>query len=262
MKRILLIGALCACLAAAPLALAAEWQPLPTDAQVVPFSELSNKMSSGDAVALTLDSNHPLSIVNKEDGAVYGCVSTLYQTWFEVADDALWQKIGVQRVQGVIDWNDLKFIAQAVLAYNQSAEEKIMLFSVQPQRFPNAFGAYDAIKADWEDMASVTSTQACAALLTERVMTLDEIGSGTYVAGIRIDETTYPLAKMEARCLTAGEQPSESTLAQIEAFAANVSPVQTGCFFEDMAYDTLKAEWLYDAPLPSEENFDLWKQLQ
>lgn len=262
MKRLLLIGALCACLAAAPLALAAEWQPLPTDAVITTLSEFSDKNSTNNTLALTFDSDNPLCIVSEEDGAVYGCVSTLYQTWFEVADDALWQKIGVQSVHGIIDWADLKALSQAVLTYNQTAEEKVMLFCVQPQRFPNAFGAYEAIQADWADMASVISAQACTALLTERVMTLDEIGCGTYVAGIRIDETTYPLSKMEARCLTAGDPPSESAQAQIQAFAESVSPVQTGCFFEDMDYETLKTEWLYDALLPSEENFALWKQLQ
>lgn len=258
-KRTLLTALICLLLAAVPMAGTAEWTQQPEGVQEVTTVELTRLMHSGEAQALPLDAGDPLAVVG-DDGAVYGCICKLYQTWLRVADDSLWQQVGLEPVQGVVDWETLTEMAQRVAAYNETAQEKIMLFCVQPQRFPNAFAPLASVKDEWDAMASVTGDGP--ALLTEQVMPIEEIGAGTYVAGIRVNGEVWPLSKLEARCLTLGAQADASSAAHIARFAQDVSPVQTGVLPEDMDEAALRAAWPYSMPVPSAENIALWKQFQ
>lgn len=239
---------------------AAESINPPADAAVMSSSELLEKAKAGEAAALQLDG--PLAVA-VEDGAVYGCISTLYQTRFEAADEALWQQVGLERVQGVVSFADLTAMAKQLETYNQTAAEPVMLFSLLPQRFPSTFAPLPSVQAEWNAMAAVTGTECANALLTERVLTLDELGDGCYVGGIELDGEVYPLSAPEARCLSVatGTKEAEDLQSRIASFAQQVSPIQTGVLPADTTYDAFKADWLYDAAVPSEENFELWKQM-
>ena len=238
---------------------AAGVQP-PADALTLTNGELLSKAEAGEVLALDLEG--PLALA-AEDGTVYGCISSLYQTWFEVADDALWEKVGLESVQGVIDFAQLTALAEQVEAYNQQAEEPVMLFSLLPQRFPSEFAPLTAVQAQWDAMAAVTGTQSENALLTERVLTLDEVKAARYVGGIQIDGEVFALSGLEVRCLAVDAQAEDAADLQerIAQFAQDVSPVQTGVLSEEMTYDELKESWIYESAVPSEENFELWKQM-
>ncbi|MGM9602285.1 MAG: hypothetical protein ACI3W5_12000 [Faecousia sp.] len=232
----------------------------PADAAVTSNGELLSRAKTCDVLPLQLDG--PLA-VSDENGTVYGCISMLYQTWFEVTDEALWQQVGLERVQGVVSFSELTAMGKQLEIYNQSAKEPVMLFSLLPQRFPNAFAPLPSVQEDWDAMAAVTGTECENALLTERVLTIDALDDGCYIGGIEIDGEIYPLSEPEARCLSvdAGNEGAGDLQRRIVQFAQQVSPVQTGVLPTDMTYDALRADWVYDSAVPSEENFELWKRM-
>ena len=103
-----------------------------------------------------------------------------------------------------------------------------------------------------------TKLNVCVYVCTQRIAEIL-----TYVGGIELDGEVYPLSAPEARCLSVatGTKVAEDLQSRIASFAQQVSPIQTGVLPADTTYDAFKADWLYDAAVPSEENFELWKQM-
>ncbi len=187
------------------------------------------------------------------DGVLYGYIRAQYQTFFET-DAEIFREVGLEPMQGVVTWEALLEAADAVSAYNEIHDEPILLAAALPQRFPNTFAPRE--DAQWTRIEKLIGAEGDGrALLTERVLTLRELGAKNYVGGIVYEGKVVPLAQREAGVIVWPK--GEEMPRKIEEAPAE----ETGCVPEDMAYSEMKEAWSGYTMLVSEENFELWKQM-
>ncbi|HIU16521.1 MAG TPA: hypothetical protein IAC49_08700 [Candidatus Ventricola intestinavium] len=236
------------------------------EAQIMPRDGVERRARAGELLELDLPASSPYAV--QVEGVVYGCEIKRYQTWFETAKESLWEAVGAERPQGVLAWEDFAALADAVRTYNAQGGEPLLLLAVQPQRFPANFALMDDpdVRAQWEAMQDVVgpAEEGTDALLTERVLALDEIRSANYVAAITRGGAVVPLSGPEARCMAIERDTADVAAAQAEitAWAESATPAATGLLPPDMTYEQFCEEWQRSYPAAlSQANFELWMQM-
>lgn len=203
------------------------------------------------------------------DSTVYGYAVRRFQTWFEVGDIKLWSSLGVEPPSGILSWDEWVSLADAVAAYNQRSSEPIWLLAVQEQRFPRTCALMEKqeIRMQWEKMQPIIcafAEESERVLLTERVLTLNQIGYHDYVIGFEHDEQVYRLAEIETRYATIlkdmndPEALKDKLISEVqkESFAV------TGILPVDLSYEECREAWNLNLTMPSELNFNFWKQME
>ena len=201
------------------------------------------------------------------DGVVYGYGTKRYRTFFKVNDAALFEAVGIKAPQGTMSWDAFMDMARAVERYNQQTGENVYLLETLDQRFPEgcALLAKGDVRAQWDAVKPLVceaGQEENRALLTECSVSIESVGSSDYVAGIESEGVVYPLAEPEMRyvAIRRDEETSEEDPEKLLFEAREAQPAQTGIIPEEMTYETFLLEWNLSVPVPSEANFELFKQ--
>lgn len=221
---------------------------------------IQSAAQKGELLPLDL-SGTDLSAV-EVDGVVYGCEIKLFQTWLEAADAETWQTVGLEQPQGTLTWEALLQMAAMVEKHNQENNDDLLLIAMPEGRFSQCVIWADKEAERLQKVASEEHEER-KALLTERVLSIEEVGAKRYVTGIEYDGQMIALAKREARCLALNADAKDAKGAQAELItrAQKEDPLVTGIFPEEMTYEQLEAQWPWNLAQPSEENMALWKQM-
>ena len=187
------------------------------------------------------------------DGVLYGYIRTQYQTFFET-DAELFREVGLEPMQGVVTWEAFLEAADAVSAYNETHDELILFAATLLHRFPNTFAPRE--DEQWARIEKVIGAEGAGrALLTERALMFQKLGTKSYVDGIVYEGKVVPLAQRETSVIVwpKGEEMPKKMDVQPDE--------ETGRVPEDMTYSEMKEAWSGYKMLISEENFELWKQM-
>lgn len=238
-----------------------------TDIAQMTWGQLQREARAGELLPLHLPAS---SLAAADvDGTVYGCEILRFQTWFQTADAPLWEAVGIEQPDGVITWTTMMDMAQAVARYNQGSDSPVFLLAIQPHRFPSTFAMMEleGVREQWDSIQQVicSSEPGVNALMVEKVLPIQDIGSKNYVVGIELQDRVYPLARIESRYLTIPKNAKDAPAAQAHIMdAAGSSPVHTGIIPDDMTYVQFCEErsQITNTQPPSEKNFEMWKLMQ
>lgn len=230
----------------------------------MPWIQLEREAREGILLPLnSLDSRLDAVV----DGVVYGYGIKLFQTWFEVGDDSLFEVVGLSRPQGTITWSEFMNMAEAVEKYNQENEETVWLLATLNQRFPNTFPLMNQsdIQKQWEAIQSVVclnESEMNNVLLKECVVSIERIGNRDYITSIQNGDRIYPLAEPEMRYVVIRRNDAipDSLVSELMNIVKEASPVKTGIIPPDLSYEQFLKDWTLNIPAPSNTNFELWKQ--
>lgn len=203
------------------------------------------------------------------DDIVYGYAVKRFQTWFEVGDTELWTAVGIKPLSGVLSWDEWVSLADAVALYNQHSSKPVWLLAVQMQRFPRTCALMEnqEVLAQWEKIQPLIcgeNEKSERVLLTERVLTLNEVGYQDFVVGFEKDGQVFRLGEMETRYATVMRDAydAETQKAKLLANMQNTSFAETGILPADMTYEACCKAWNLSLPKPSEINFALWQRME
>lgn len=255
----LMVALICAMLCIMPLALNAQ-----AESDVMTYGLLESAAKDGKLQQLESLGENLDAVV---DHTVYGYAVKRFQTWFEVGDTELWSAVGIAPPSGTMTWEEWEQVSEAVAQYNQQNAEPIYLLAVQAQRFPRTCKLMEnpSILAQWEKMQPLVGAadkDAARALLTEQVLTLNQAGHRAFVAGLVYDGQTYRLADMENRYAVVMKDADEAQKAKLAEEMKKVSFVETGILPEGTTYEAYGSAWNINQPMPSEDNFELWQQME
>lgn len=228
------------------------------DIQIMTYAQMQKAAAEGEILPLEIEGDAPAVLYAEEKP--YGCAIKTYKTWFLVQNPELWESLGLEIPQGVIEWSALLEIAGTVDEHNSETGDSLLLLA-NASRFANS-PLFEQSQDAWLDVSQLVSAEDQTALLKEAVLALDEIGSETYVTGIRYEDQTYALSQPEVRSYVISAETQSPELAQrfmaLYADHAGLGAAWSGLISDTAIYDDLYADWAQNGSAPSRDNFEYW----